>query len=158
MLRQIFTKETEAKKRSKKMWRDTKELNYNLSSSGHVDTPRFWKKLWHLGLPGKINVHIWRVSSSILPTVEMLRTKQVVVISVIPNLNVLNMSVWIVALFGILPGFSGVTWDFSECQPTIAHVGMTFFMLKFPIFWWFYVTYDYFVVGVEGEKWYTVGE
>lgn len=45
----------------------------NQSSSNANET----NKLWFSGLPGKIKVHIWRVCSSILPTISMLRLKKV---------------------------------------------------------------------------------
>ncbi|KAL6191896.1 hypothetical protein ACLB2K_038285 [Fragaria x ananassa] len=48
-------------------------------ASNQTVSTSFWKKLWHLGVAGKIKVHIWRVCSSILPTVDMLRIKKVMI-------------------------------------------------------------------------------
>ncbi|KAL6228478.1 hypothetical protein ACLB2K_002428 [Fragaria x ananassa] len=49
------------------------------SASVGESVQNFWKKVWFSKAPGKVKVHIWRVCSSILPTVSAMRTKRVFV-------------------------------------------------------------------------------
>lgn len=38
---------------------------------------KIWKSIWFASVPGKVRVHLWRVCSSILPTVLALQSRQV---------------------------------------------------------------------------------
>ena len=52
-------------------------LLYETASSSVVGNVDLWKRIWFSNVPSKVKVHIWKVCSSILPTIAALRGKRV---------------------------------------------------------------------------------